>query len=137
MAISRNRRREGDKTRREFNHTAEGHPSDSAAVKPHHWRNRKRKRTKNAVSGVTLDGQSSDTNSTVKSSWTILNTYGGRFHPKTIFSKDEKHFYFKLPMLIIYQVFICRNQKGSQGVEHKKRPVCPFHWEFAREGEHC
>ena len=38
---------------------------------------------------------------------------------------------------MIFQVFICSNQKGSQSVEHKKRPVHPFHWGFAREGEHC
>src|SRR5271169_4338052 len=93
MAISRKRRHEGYKTRRVLNSTTEGRPSDSVVVKSHHWRNRKRKRTKNSVSGVTLDGQSSHANSTLKSSWTIVNTYGGRFHSKTVFSKDEKYLF--------------------------------------------
>jgi hypothetical protein len=49
-----------------------------------HWRNRKR-------STKSLSGTAKDSITTPARSWSVVNTYGGKFKPKSIFSKDEKY----------------------------------------------
>jgi hypothetical protein len=48
------------------------------------WRNRKR-------STKSISGTAKDSITTPERNWAIVNTYGGKFKPKSVFSKDEKY----------------------------------------------
>jgi hypothetical protein len=86
MSISRKRPRKSDVS--ETGTLNETLASTSTAETPKkgkpRWRNRKR-------STKSTSGTAKDSITTPARNWAIVNTYGGRFKPKSVFSKDEKY----------------------------------------------
>ena len=93
MSIAKKRSRTGEPREQDERKDAQKEvlPSGTVALSPKTPRWRSRKRTQ-IISG-TADGTDEKTQrdgSLNSRDWAIVNSYGGKFKPKSIFSKDEK-----------------------------------------------
>jgi hypothetical protein len=99
MSIPQKRPRtdEHSEKRKQASHSVKNTSLDSAVIvskgRKRSWRSRKR-RDSLEISGLGVDGSLSQKQIANVKSWEISKICGGRFTPKSLFSKDEKYPFF-------------------------------------------